>query len=135
MKFKVVWTGLVVFALFAGIANAQTPNTTSTGRRWTVVRIADPVMVGREILMGTYLIIHDEAKMAKGEPCTTIYRFDPKTGPKEQVVAFMCLPHRGVASATNTLTVRSGNGWLDVGVLQAYGFAGDDEKHGVPADR
>ncbi len=132
MKFKAVWAGLASLALFAGTANAQTPNTTSTGQRWSVVRISEPVMVGREILMGTYLIVHDEAKMAKGEPCTTIYRFDPKTGPKEQVTAFMCLPHRGVAAATTTLSIKS-DGLLDVGVLQAYTFAGDDESHGVPA--
>lgn len=134
MKSKILFAGLLVSAMFAGTANAQTPNTTSTGQRWSIVRIADPVMVGREILMGTYLIVHDDAKMAKGEPCTTIYRFDPKTGPKEQVVAFMCLPHRGVTSTANTLTVRSGNGWLDVGTLQAYEFAGDNETHGVPAE-
>lgn len=132
MTFKTIGGALVGLALFAGTANAQTPNTTSTGQRWSIVRISDPVMVGREILMGTYLIVHDEAKMAKGEPCTTIYRFDPKTGPKEQVTAFMCLPHRGVAASTNTLSVKS-DGLLDVGILQAYTFAGDDESHGVPA--
>ena len=133
MKFKAVWAALLLLALVAGRANAQT--TTNAEKRWTVVNLTEPVLVGRQILMGTYLIIHDDAKMTKGEPCTTIYRFDPKTGPKEQVVAFMCLPHRGAASATNTLTVRSGDGWLGVSTLQAYAFAGDDENHGVPAGR
>ena len=135
MTTKLIWGALLTVVLFGATATAQTPHVTSTGTRWTVVRISDPVMVGREILMGTYLIVHDEAKMAKGEACTTIYRFDPKTGPKEQVVAFMCLPHRGSAPATNTLTVRSGDGWLDLGTLDAYTFAGDTESHGVPAVR
>ena len=35
--------------------------------------------------MGPYLIVHDDAKMERGEPCTTFYRFDPAKGPQEEV--------------------------------------------------
>lgn len=131
MKCKAVWTALLLLALVAGRANAQT--TTSTEKQWTVVNLTEPVMVGRQFLMGTYLIVHDDAKMAKGEPCTTIYRFDPKTGPKEQVVAFMCLPKRVSSGDTTTIAVTT-DPYFGIKALRAYEFAGDAESHEVPSD-
>ena len=131
MKFRFLIGGLLLVATFGARPYAQT--NTASEKRWVVVNITDPVMVGRQILMGKYLIVHDDAKMAKGEPCTTIYRFDPKSGPKEQVVAFMCLPKRTAAPDTVTLSV-STDPVLGLHALRAYEFAGDGESHGVPAD-
>jgi hypothetical protein len=43
---------------------------------------------------------HDDARMTRGEPCTTVYHFDPATKARgDVIVEFMCLPReRPVAS-------------------------------------
>ncbi len=133
MKSRLVIGAALMLALVGGRVQAQTNDNVAGQRRWAVVNITDPVIVGRQILMGTYLVIHDDAKMAKGAPCTTIYRFDPKTGPKEQIIAFMCLPKKVTAPETNTLAVVI-DPVVGKGKLQAYEFAGDSESHGVPSD-
>lgn len=134
MKPKLLIGGLLVLSLVgARPAHAQSNDGTASQKRWAVIQITDPVKVGRQLLMGTYLVVHDEAKMARGEPCTTIYRFDPKAGPKEQVVAFMCVPKRILAQNTATLAVVT-DPVLGIKALTGYEFAGDPEQHGVPSD-
>lgn len=134
MKSKLLVGGLLMLAaLAAKPAVAQTNENASSQRKWAIVKIANPVKVGRQVLMGTYLVIHDDAKMAKGEPCTTIYRFDPKAGPKEQIIAFMCVPEKVLAQNTTTLAVYT-DPVLGIAALQGYQFAADPELHGVPSD-
>lgn len=134
MHSKLLVGGLLMLSLVAARpAQAQTTEAAAGARKWAVIKINDPVKVGRRVLMGTYLVIHDDAKMAKGEPCTTIYRFDPKAGPKEQVVAFMCVPKNVLTQSTTTLAVVT-DPVLGIASLQGYQFAADPELHGVPAD-
>lgn len=134
MKSKLLIGGLLMLSLAAARpAHAQSNENAAGQRRWAVIKITEPVKVGRRVLMGTYLIVHDDAKMANGEPCTTIYRFDPKSGPKEQVVAFMCVPQKVLAKNATTLGVVT-DPVLGIRALQGYQFTGDPELHGVPAD-
>ena len=42
----------------------------------SIINFLDPVLVKSELVMGPVLIFHDDLKMAKGEACTTFYRFD-----------------------------------------------------------
>src|SRR5450631_2718885 len=58
-----------------------------------MVRFERPTWVAGEILVGTYVIVHDEDKMTRGEPCTALYRVRPGTRPLEEVVSFQCIPH------------------------------------------
>ncbi len=124
---------LLMVVVLATRTQAQTPDTVPTAKHWAVITFNDPVKVGRQVLMGTYLVVHDDAKMSKGEQCTTIYRFDPKAGPKEQVVAFMCVPKQILARTRTTLTVLT-DPVLGIASLQGFEFAGESELHGVPAD-
>jgi len=96
----------------------------------SIVNFADTVMVHKRFIAGPVLIVHDDAKMARGEPCTTFYRFDPADGPKEELVSFHCQPRRGDKTAKTTLTIVSD----DPGIrrLTEYQLAGDTEAHGVP---
>lgn len=103
-------------------------------RQWTVVNFTVPTRLGNEVMLGQYLIVHDDARMAKGEPCTAIYRFDPTRGPQERIVEFMCIPNHVEPNATVTLTVQRDPGVSPAVrvVLTGYQFAGDAEIHGVP---
>jgi len=85
-------------------------------------------------LMGTYVIVHDDAKMAAGEPCTTIYKIRDGQ-PAEATVSFHCIPRqRGLVASTTLTTIPSmgtttGTRTVD---LVEYQIAGDTEAHGVP---
>ena len=73
---------------------------------------------------------HDDARMARGEPCTRVLRFVPGPGPGEEIVGFHCKPRWGQAPDRFTAaTDRNPDGMR---VLTHYQFAGDEEAHGVP---
>ncbi|MGE5242696.1 MAG: hypothetical protein ACM3SQ_00525 [Betaproteobacteria bacterium] len=124
-----------VFLLVASLG-AGTLATSGDGvaplKQWALVNFVEPTRVGSDILSGTYLIVHDDIKMERGEPCTTIYRWDPVRGPREAVVSFRCHPALRNVAGRLTLTVRR---LRDLGSgcrLIEYQFAGDAEAHGVP---
>ena len=100
-------------------------------RRSAIVKLEHPTCVAGELLIGTYVIVHDSGKMVRGEPCTALYRIGGRTGPLEEVVSFHCVLHeRRVASSfTTTLSM---NPVLGTDTLIEYQFAGDSEGHGVP---
>src|SRR5574340_70425 len=75
-------------------------------RQWAIVSFTTPPRVGDAILFGRYMVLHDDARMAKGEPCTAIYRFDEQKGPQEVVVAFHCIKGARAVSSTFRVTAR-----------------------------
>jgi hypothetical protein len=128
---KVVWTlmcaGLVLTGSLASTRVHATPQ-----KRWAIVNFTDTVALQGHMLMGPYLVVHDDARMAKGEPCTTFYRFDPVKGPQAAELEFMCKPAQRAACDKTTVSVGY-DPTLGVHKLLEYQFAGDDEGHGVPA--
>ena len=86
-----------------------------------------PVMVGKSILQGHYVIEHDNDRMARGEPCTHIYAFDDRTKP---VVTFHCT-HLERERTTKGIAVIERHG--DWEYLTEFQFAGESASHGVPA--
>ena len=88
-----------------------------------------PVLVGRSILQGPYVIEHDNGRMARGEPCTHIYALNDRTRP---VVAFHCTHLEREKAATHQVVLETG---LDFQKLQEFQFAGETASHGVPAIR
>lgn len=125
--------GLIGVLSATGIATNGT-NVAPT-KQWTVVNFTVPTRLGNDVMLGQYLIVHDDARMAKGEPCTTIYRFNPSRGPEEQIVEFMCVPNHGLPNETMKLTVEREPGVNPSArvALVGYQFAGDAEIHGVPS--
>lgn len=99
-------------------------------KQWSIVNLVDPVLVNRVLVSGPVLIVHDDVKMAQGEPCTTFYRFDPTDGPKDALVSFHCKPRR--ASRVETTTFKTAATDIGVKRLTEYQIAGDTEAHGVP---
>ena len=100
-------------------------------RQWTIVNFPDPVQVKDQIVMGPVLIVHDDTKMARGEACTTFYRFEPGKGPKEALVSFHCKPIQRAAVADTTFSVLPTAGGCKR--LVEYQIGGDSEAHGIPS--
>lgn len=132
MRSRIIVGALLLVAVFSVGALATRGDGVAPPRQWTIVNFPSPVKVADQFLMGPYLIIHDDLKMARGEACTSFYRFDPRTGPKEQVLEFHCRPAQREVCEKSTFTVVPD---LAAGVprLIEYQIAGDSEGHGVPA--
>ena len=98
--------------------------------QWSIANFVEPVMVNRTLVSGPVLIVHDDAKMARGEPCTTFYRFDTASGPGQALVSFHCKPRRANrVGLTQFTTEHSEPG---IRRLVEYQIAGDSEAHGIP---
>jgi hypothetical protein len=102
-------------------------------REYARVFFANPVKVGDRVLFGAYLIEHDNDRMARGRPCTYIYKANDLRLP---VVAFRCRHLHRAQRATSTITLRrlpdmAGNG----SELLEFQFAGSTDGHGVPTKR
>jgi hypothetical protein len=113
------------------------PVTASSGppRQWAITYLQEPTYIGSTIVQGPVLFVHDNAKMARGEPCTSVQLFDPARGPIEEIAAFHCVPTSRAVVSTFTIRTRPN---VEIGygcVLTEYQFAGDAEGHGVPAPR
>jgi hypothetical protein len=95
------------------------------------INLVDTTSIAGALVSGPVMFIHDDAKMARGEPCTGVYRFEPGRGPAEEIVSFHCKPRWGRAPQRFTKTlVRDATTGMPV--LTEYQFAGDAEAHGVP---
>ena len=122
---------LLVAVLAAGTA-ATSGDRVGQARQWAIVYLAEPTLVGTTIVQGPVLFTHDETKMARGEPCTTVHLLEPAKGPVEEIAAFHCIPTPRSVAGKFTIRTRP-NDELGFGcVLTEYQFAGDAEGHGVP---
>jgi hypothetical protein len=88
-----------------------------------------PVLVGRSILQGHYVIEHDNDRLARGEPCTHIYAFNDRTKP---VVAFHCTHLERARANQNTVALATAPDGL-MKVLTEFQFAGETAAHGYPS--
>jgi hypothetical protein len=104
------------------------------GHQSAMVRFERPTWVAGEILIGTYVIVHDEDNMTRGEPCTALYRVGTRTRPLEEVVSFHCIPHerKVVPGFTTAVNSNPALGIDTFDTLTEFQFAGDSEGHGVP---
>jgi hypothetical protein len=132
MRSRIIVGSLLLLGVLATGTIATSGDGVAPSRQWAIANFVNPVLVTDQVLMGQYLIVHDDAKMKYGEACTTFYRFDPARGPQEEVVSFHCMPaNRKVA---DKLTLTQSDLIADLGVrrLTEYQFAGDCEAHGIP---
>jgi hypothetical protein len=129
MRIRHVAVTLLFFLLGAG---AMTTAGSAPSRQWAIVYLHEPTLIGSTLVQGPVLFVHDEERMTRGEPCTTVQLFEPGSGPSEQITEFHCIPMR--RSVVNTFTVRTRPNAVDgFGcVLAEYQFAGDAEGHAVP---
>ena len=95
------------------------------------VTFRDPVRVGDRILLGRYIIQHDNHRMARGEACTYIYE---ASDPRLPVVVFHCTHLTRPAPAGDTVFLRRSSTY-PLQELREFQFAGESASHGVPIIR
>jgi hypothetical protein len=97
-------------------------------RRTAVVWFDRPVWIGRNVLMGKYVIEHDTARQARGEPCTYLYAADNLTVP---AVTFHCTHMESARAERDSVTLHTkADG---VRKFVSFQFSGEDAAHGFPA--
>ena len=131
MKARIFCAVIAVSLLGVGTFASRGDASVSAPHQWAIVNILDPVSVKGEIVMGRVMIVHDDARMERGEPCTTFYRFDPARGPREELVSFHCTPVQRHVADTMKLTLQNGVAGACKRLVE-YQFAGDTEAHGIP---
>jgi hypothetical protein len=123
---------LIGALLLVGLSSAGVLANRATNKEWTIINFPDPVVVKDSLVMGPVLIVHDDLKMAQGQPCTTFYRFDPATGPGEAIVSFHCLPVQREAVEQTKLTLAPSTQFYGCKRLVEYQIGGESEAHGIP---
>lgn len=133
MRSRILVGSLLLLGVLATGTIATSGDGVAPPRQWGIANFTDPVLVTDQILMGPYLIVHDDAKMERGDPCTSFYRFDPVKGPQEEVLSFHCTPANRTVVDKLTFTQTRRIAGLGIQRVTEYQFAGDCEAHGIPA--
>jgi hypothetical protein len=101
-------------------------------REEAVVEFTETVKLQGVLLRGQYLIFHDDAKMAAGEPCLSIYTM--KAGKRDKlVISLHCEPVEREMTAQFTVKLSprsSANALREVLEIQ---FAGIAKAHRIPS--
>ena len=119
-------------ALVISVLAASTLEAVPT-RRAAAVRFLKPTAIAGAFVLGTVVIEHDDEKMARGEPCTTVYRYKSDAEYGDPIVSFMCTPeHRPLAEKFEATLVKTVS-WPDR--LLEFQLPGEREGHGVPSER
>ena len=124
-----IGTSIVVGAL---AASTLTVRAAPGSRKAALFNFLRPTLVAGAIVRGPTVIVHDDEKMARGEACTTVYRYDRKAprGEGDEVVSFHCKPTpRPIATKAQVHTERFTSGFDE---LLEYQLVGETEGHGVP---
>lgn len=125
MRMKVFVGAAVVMGFLAASTLDAVPT-----RRAAAVRFLRPTVIAGSFVLGTVVIEHDDAKMARGEPCTTVYRYKSDNELGEPIVSFMCIPQQRPVATKLEVTLVQNPSWPDR--LVEYQIAGEHEGHGVP---
>ena len=126
--------GMLLVVAFMTMSAITSGDAVSAARRQSaIVWLKEPTLIVSTIIQGPVIFTHDDNKMAKGEPCTTVYLWEPGKGRGEEVASFYCIPSARKAAPKFTLRTEP-NLKLGFGcILTEYQFAGDTEGHGVPS--
>ena len=127
MRSRLIVGSLLVIGVL-GISAVRT--STAPAVKWAAVNLKETVLIAGSYVSGPVVFVHDDARMARGEPCTSVYRYDAAKGVGEEIVAFHCKPRWGKAAKTFTQSTK--NKPDGPPVLTEYQFAGDEESHEVP---
>ena len=132
MRSRILFGVLLVLGLLSPATFATSGARVSPVRQWAIVNFDRTTAVSGALLnAGQYVVVHDDAKMARGEPCTTFYSFgESGNGAQEEAVSFHCIPREREVAGKTTLTLTTMSWTMDK--LTEYQFAGDSEGHGVP---
>ena len=128
MRSRIIVGSLVMFACIA--AASVTRTAANPAVKWAPVNLVDTTQIAGAFVSGPVVFVHDDARMAAGEPCTSVHRFIPGKGVGEEIVAFHCKPRWGKAPDRFTQAITTTSDGLRV--MTEYQFAGDPEAHAIP---
>lgn len=128
MRSRIIVGSLALFACITVVAVSRTAADPAV--KWAPINLTDATFIAGAFVSGPVVFVHDDAKMAAGEPCTSVHRFVPGKGVGEELVAFHCKPRWGKAPDKFTQAVTTTPDGLRV--MTEYQFAGDEEAHAVP---
>ena len=122
---------LSALVALAGLAESATParGAETSATQSAVVIFQDPVVINGTFVMGLVKIVHDEDRMARGEPCTQVFHL-PEGKPPPEVVAVHCKRISRPVADQLTLSLRTTD--PSYRVLTAYQFRGTDHAHQLP---
>ena len=127
---------LFIALLFVVIlSSSPAPSVTAAGagkKEKAVMNFDQPVRLLNVTLKGEYLLVHDDAAMARGEACTYVYKGLNET-PKKLVASFHCVPSARAKAASFRMRLSL----LAPGEyeLTEFQFAGSSEAHLVPSSQ
>src|SRR5512147_1975782 len=109
MRSRILFGALILMVgLAAGSVAAG--GSAASAVKWAIVNLSQPTMIAGPMVVGPVMFVHDDAKMARGEACTSVRRFWP-TGPAEEIAAFHCKPRWMHAPAAFTASVKETPGY------------------------
>jgi hypothetical protein len=122
--------GIIVGALASFVTGAP------PGRDIEVANIPDKTKLLKATLQGKYIFVHDDSKMAKGEPCLYVYEYSedpagrPEVKPDKLVISFHCQPIQ--REKVNRIVLTYGMLSGELFELREIQFPGSTEGHRVP---
>lgn len=129
---RIVFASIMLSGLLVLGAGLWPSSTKAAPRRESaVVEFAQSVKLGGVLLRGEYLIVHDEEKMALGEPCTYVYS-GRQANEKNLVVAFHCIHVERDRATAFKVTFAQRRPPYDLPEIKEFQFAGSKDGHQVP---
>lgn len=121
----------MIVSAVGSLAGAAQP-----GKEMAVVEIPDKTKLLKATLQGKYILVHDDEKMARGEPCFYVFEYSqdpagqPEVKPDKLVVSFHCEPVQ--REKANHVVLTYGMASATLFELREIQFAGSSEGHRVP---
>ena len=129
-----VAVAVVILGVVCGrLALAQTPK-----KEMAVVDLPDKTKMMKEILQGKYIFVHDEERMAKGEPCFYIYKYSqdaagkPEVKDENLVLSFHCQHLERAKAPQIVMTYVMVAGQSDLFEIKEVQFANSTAVHRLP---
>lgn len=103
-----------------------------------VVDLTEKTKLAKEILQGKYIFVHDEEKMAQGQPCFYVYSYSensagkPEAKPDKLVLSFHCQHAERAKARQLILTYGMVPGTTDLFEIREIQFEGSTAGHRVP---
>jgi len=126
---------LITLVILMG-ASAGSAAAALRAKEMAVVNLEDKTHLGKTVLQGKYIFVHDDSPMAKDESCFYVYEYaqnemgQPEARPEKLVVSFHCEPVEHPKASQIVLTYRmTAAGQFQLREIQ---FAGSTEGHRVP---
>lgn len=129
-RFAIAVLAATLAAIIAIAVSAK--GDTAPKRESAVVEFTNTVKLTNVLLRGQYLIVHDEERMAKGEPCTYVY-----SGTVEKadnlVTSFHCIHMKRAKTDRLKVTFANyGGKSYETPEILEFQFAGSADGHRVP---